>query len=82
MLFSLGHQVAGSEVEWTLGFALAEVDFRPFREQIAQVVDSKTWKYFAMATLREMFAPVKLLLTIMHSSWQLARRLVLGRVSA
>jgi hypothetical protein len=69
--------VEGSEVEWTLGFALAEIDFRPHREKIV-FVDHKTWKYFFNATIREMFAPVKLFLWIMRSSFLLAHSVAIG----
>lgn len=64
-------------MEWTLGFALAEIDFRPHREKLPTSSSSSSsfgsatdspWKYYVHTVLREMLAPVKLVLHLLHAT--------------
>lgn len=70
-MFSFGRffllQIEGSEVEWTLGYALAEIDFRPHHDKVP-VVYRNSWTYIIAGKANEMLAPLRLLVVVLRFS--------------
>ncbi len=50
----------GNEVEWTLGFALAEIDFRPHHVKIP-VMTKNSFRYMISGKAQEIMFPLKFL---------------------
>lgn len=66
-------QVEGNEVEWTLGFALAEVDFRPHHDKpLIPTTVRITWKYLLYGALKGIVAPFVSVYYLIKSSLQTA----------
>jgi hypothetical protein len=56
-------------VEWTLGFALAEIDFRPHHDKvIIPATEYHSWHYLFCAILKAILAPVLLYVNFFMSN--------------